>query len=859
MLSAITYLVAGLGGVLILMLAHRIYRADQDLNLKKHRSKGAGVADLLNHAAVVDDGVIVGKDGSLMAAWIYKGLDYNSATESERENVAAKINQALANKMGNGWMLHVDAVREPAPKYFDREDSHFPDALTETLDEERRRMFESMGTMYRGYFVLTVTWFPPLLTQQKFVELLFDDDRPAVKGKERTAGLIDQFKRDCETLTEDFGAVLSLERLNAKKTTDIAGRKVTHDRFLEWVHYCVTGIKQPIVLPKNPIYLDAVIGGQDLWGGVVPRIGDKFVQVITLEGFPMDSYPGMLTALAEVTCEYRWSNRFIFIDNHEAVAHLEKYRKKWRQKIRGFMDQLLNNHKGAIDQDAASMVHDAEAALADVNSGLVTQGYYTSVVVVMDEDRTQFTASVQKIRQAIQKLGFAARIEDINTMDAWLGSLPGHGVENVRRPLINTLNFADLIPISSIWTGREHNPCPFYPKKSPPLMACIAQGTTQFLLNFHVNDLGHGSIIGSPGSGKSTFLLMALAQFMRYEKAQVFAFDKGNSAYTLAAGIRTCTQGRSGLHFDLGADDSQLGLCPLQYLDTRSDKAWACEWIELLLSLSGMTIDAFKRSLIREAIENMSCRSGSRSLSDFSTSVQGLDLREALAAYLIGGPMGHLLDAKEDGLMLSDFTVFETGTLMNMGPMYVMPVLSYLFRRIERAMNGRPTVVSLDEAWLMFRNELFRARFEEWLRVFRKENGIVLFSTQGVDDAENAGLMSKVISWTASNVFLPNPEANKNNPDVYKVYKAFGLRDPQIDIVAKATKKREYFVSSEEGQRLFQLGLGDLALSFVGVSDKEEVAKVKQLERTYGDEWLHHWLARNNVDQALFNKEVSIV
>ncbi|MDD7805285.1 MAG: conjugal transfer protein TrbE [Endozoicomonas sp. (ex Botrylloides leachii)] len=858
MLSVITYLIAGLGVFLVLILAQRIYRVDQDLNLKKHRSKDAGLVDLLNHAAMVDDGVIVGKNGSLMAAWIYRGPDHNSATDNEKENVIARINQALANKMDSGWMLHVDAVREPAPKYFDREASSFPDALTEAIDEERRRMFESMGTMYRGYFVLTVTWFPPLLAQQKFVELLFDDDTPPLEGQARTQSIIDQFKKDCSTLADDLGVVLSMERLSARKVSDKTGNTITHDLFLQWLQYCVTGIKQPIVLPKNPIYLDAIIGGQDLWSGVVPRIGDKFIQVVSLEGLPMESYPGILSALAEVTCEYRWSNRFIFIDNHEAIAHIEKYRKKWRQKVRGFVDKLLNNYKGAIDQDAADMVNDAEAALADVNSGLITQGYYTSVVVIMDENRIKLTESVRTIRQMIQKLGFAARVEDINTMDAWLGSIPGHGVENIRRPLINTLNFSDLIPTSSIWTGREHNPCPFYPKDSPPLMACIAQGTTQFLLNFHVGDLGHTSIIGSPGGGKSTFLLTTLAQFMRYERAQVFAFDKGNSAYTLAAGIQACTNGRSGLHFDLGADDSSIGLCPLQYLETRSDKAWACEWIELLLSLSGIDIGVFKRSLIREAIENMSHRSQSRSLSDFATAVQDSEIREALSAYLIDGPMGNLLDAQTDDLTLSDFTVFEMATLMNMGAMYVMPVLSYLFRRIERSLDGRPTVISLDEAWLMFRNKMFSDRFEEWLRVFRKENAIVLFSTQGIDDAKNAGLMSKVISWTASNIFLPNPEANTNNPDIYAIYQAFGLRDPQINIVAKATKKRDYFVFSEEGQRLFQLGLGKLALSFVGVSDKEEVAAVKKLERTYGDEWIHHWMSRRNVDHTLFDKRDDI-
>ena len=136
------------------------------------------------------------------------------------------------------------------------------------------------------------------------------------------------------------------------------------------------------------------------------------------------------------------------MDPHEAVAHLEKYRRKWRQKIRGFFDQVFNTHIGVVDQDAMSMVADAEAAIAEVNSGRVAQGYYTSVVVLMDEDRANLETLARRLEKSINALGFAARIETINTLDAYLGSLPGHGVENVRRPLLNSLNLADLLPTS---------------------------------------------------------------------------------------------------------------------------------------------------------------------------------------------------------------------------------------------------------------------------------------------------------------------------------------------------------------------------------------------------------------------------
>ena len=97
--------------------------------LKKHRSTEPAVADLLNYAAVVDDGVIVGKNGAFMAAWIYEGDDNASSTDEQRGMVSNRINQALAG-LGSGWMIHVDAARRSAPHYSDAGLSHFPDPVT---------------------------------------------------------------------------------------------------------------------------------------------------------------------------------------------------------------------------------------------------------------------------------------------------------------------------------------------------------------------------------------------------------------------------------------------------------------------------------------------------------------------------------------------------------------------------------------------------------------------------------------------------------------------------------------------------------------------------------------------------------
>jgi type IV secretion/conjugal transfer VirB4 family ATPase len=837
MIASVVFAIAALGFLLLCVLYGRIRAVGNDRMLSKHRSRDAGLADLLVYAAMVDDGVIVGKNGALMAAWLYKGEDNASSTDEQREAVSFRINQAFAT-MGSGWMIHVDAVRRPAPHYSDPGQSHFPDPVCAAIDEERRRFFESLGVMYEGYFVLTVTYFPPLLAERKFVELMFDDEAIKPDHKARTHAIIDFFKRECRNIESRMSSALTMQRLKGSKVANEDGSTVTHDEFLRWLQFCVTGLNHPVLLPTNPMYLDAILAGQELFGGVVPKIGRNFIQVVAIEGFPLESTPGILTALGELPCEYRWSSRFIFMDTHEAVGHLDKFRKKWKQKIRGFFDQVFNTNSGSIDQDAMLMVADAESAIAEVNSGLIAQGYYTSVLVLMDEDREKLARSARQVEKAVNRLAFTARVETINTMEAYLGSLPGHGVENVRRPLINTMNLADLLPTSTIWTGTNCAPCPLYPPDAPPLMQCVTHGSTPFRLNLHIQDLGHTLMFGRTRNGKSTHLGMIVAQLRRYADISIHVFEKGQSMYPLV-------KAAGGKHFTLAGDDDSLAFCPLQFLDSRSDRSWAMEWIDTILALNDLKTTPEQRNEIGRAVISMHA-SGARTMSEFSLTVQDEEIRQAIRQYTVEGSMGHLLDAEADGLSLSSFSVFELEHLMNLGEKYALPALLYLFRRIERSLFGQPAAIVLDEAWLMLAHAAFRDKIGEWLRTLAKANCIVILATQSLADAAKSGILDLIVESTATKIFLPNSYARDD--DTAALYRRMGLNTRQIDILATAIPKRQYYYVSEKGLRLYELALGPLALSFVGATDKESLAAIKALENKFGSGWVDEWLAARGLN-----------
>jgi type IV secretion system protein VirB4 len=210
--------------------------------------------------------------------------------------------------------------------------------------------------------------------------------------------------------------------------------------------------------------------------------------------------------------------------------------------------------------------------------------------------------------------------------------------------------------------------------------------------------------------------------------------------------------------------------------------------------------------------------------------------------------MGHLLDAESDGLELSRFTCFEVEELMNLGEKFCLPVLLYLFRRIERSLTGQPTAIIIDEAWLMLGHPVFREKIREWLKVLRKANCIVVMATQSLSDADRSGILDVILESTATKIFLPNVYARDDETAV--LYRRMGLNPRQIEILATARPKAEYYYVSEQGRRLFDLALGPLALSFVGATDKESLATIAQLARVHGDDWIHHWLGDRRLDLA---------
>ncbi|HML53182.1 MAG TPA: conjugal transfer protein TrbE [Solidesulfovibrio magneticus] len=804
------------------------------LNLRKFRSRARGVSDLLPYAALIAPGIVLCKDGTFLAGFVAHGQDTASSTADELAFVSAQFNNAV-KLLGSGWMLHVDAVRSIHHAYSRPEDSHFPDPVSQLIDDERRDFF-SGGVCYRTKTVVILS-FKPNFGAEKMTAA-------AKTGGGSSTALersLELFQNTLLEFEDALSAVLHLKRLADYAEADESGSSARYSELLSHLQLCLTGIEQPVQIPDTPMYLDALLGCEELIGGLTPRIGDQHIAVISIDGLPQESWPAMLSVLDGLQLQYRFSSRFICLDQLDAQKEITSYRKGWEQNVFRFVDKYFNLPNARPNMDASNMVNDAGDALMEVQGGYVGAGFLSACIVLLHEDQVILQDWARELRRAILTLGFGCRIETINALDAWLGTHPGNWFANLRRPLINTLNLADLLPLSSIWAGERNCPCPFYPAESPALMVCTTDGSTPFWFNLHVRDVGHTLIFGPIGAGKSTLLALIAAQFRRYDQAQVFAFDKGMSMFALCEAV-------GGTHYDVGGSDA-LSFAPLQHIDDPAELAWAEEWVGTLLELQGTPVTPRDRNKIHKAM-SLLCSSpvGMRSLTDFVNLLQDQRLKEGLQHYTRAGAMGYLLDAETDQLGLSPFMVFEIEDLMNLGDKNLIPVLLYLFHRIEKALTGQPVLLVLDEAWLMLGHPVFRAKIREWLKVLRKANCAVVMATQSLSDAKNSGILDVLVESCQTKVFLPNITARQEVQS--ELYQQMGLNNKQIEIIASATPKRDYYVVTPYGRRLIQLALQTTELAFVGISDKENISRIKELKIKYGADWPRVWVAEQNQRRA---------
>lgn len=797
------------------------------MNLAEYRRTSARLADFLPWAALVGEGIVLNKDGSLQRTARFRGPDLDSAVAAELIAVAGRLNNAF-RRLGTGWAIFVEAQREGVDAY---PASRFPDAASALVDAERKADFEEEGSHFESRYVLTFTYLPPAEDAARAESWLYEGKASqGVDVHEILHGFVDR-----------TGRILQLVEAFMPEC-----RWLDDGETLTYLHSTISTNRQRVRVPETPMYLDALLADQPFTGGLEPRLGSAHLRILTIVGFPTVTTPGLLDDLNRLAFPYRWSTRAILLDKTDAIRLLTRIRRQWfakRKSIAAILKEVMTNEASVLlDSDASNKAADADLALQELGADYAGQAYVTATVTVWDDDPRVAAEKLRMVEKVIQGRDFTAMPETVNAADAWLGSLPGHVYANVRQPPISTLNLAHMIPLSAVWAGPERDEH----FGEPPLLYGKAEGSTPFRFSLHVGDVGHTLVVGPTGAGKSVLLALMALQFRRYSRSQVFAFDFGGS-------IRAAALAMGGDWHDLGGGltegaESSVSLQPLARIHDTYERAWAADWIVAILMREGVTITPEVKEHVWTGLTSLaSAPAGERTITGFTVLLQSNDLKQALRPYCVGGPYGRLLDAEDEHLGQAPVQAFEIEGLVGTGA--APAVLAYLFHRIDDRLDSSPTLLIIDEGWLALDDEGFAGQLREWLKTLRKKNASVVFATQSLSDIEGSPIAPAIIESCQTRILLPNERAIE--PQITRIYEQFGLNARQIEIIARAMPKRDYYCQSRRGNRLFELGLSDVALALCAASSKTDQADIARIVAGHGrDGFLAAWLRHRQVDWA---------
>ncbi len=226
---------------------------------------------------------------------------------------------------------------------------------------------------------------------------------------------------------------------------------------LAYLHGTVSGKRHPVAVPGVPTHLDCLLADTPFLGGIEPKLGDQHLRLLTVQGFPGTTTPGLLDALNDLGFAYRWTTRWIALDKVEATRHLTKLRRQWfakRKSIAAVLREVMFNRETALlDPDAGIKALDADEALQELGTDDVAFGFVTTTIVVADADAARANEKLLAVERIVNTRGFVTIRESLNAVEAWLGSLPGNPYANVRQPIIHTLNLAHMMPVSAVWAG----------------------------------------------------------------------------------------------------------------------------------------------------------------------------------------------------------------------------------------------------------------------------------------------------------------------------------------------------------------------------------------------------------------------
>jgi type IV secretion system protein VirB4 len=553
----------------------------------------------------------------------------------------------------------------------------------------------------------------------------------------------------------------------------------------------------------------------------------RYVSCLDIKEYPEKLNPVSMGQLLYADQEFIETQSFSILNSRTAVSRLKTQRGQ------------LN----AGGEASKGEVADFEQAIEDTRSGRLVFGEYHYNISVFSDSFEDIKKDRASIKAALDDAGFTAVVQTAIPEANWFHQVPGNWKFRTREALLTSWNFVCLSPLHNFMAGKKTgNPwgeavCIFDSPSGQP-----------FAFNFHCSPEDHDStddklpgntcIFGATGVGKTTLEMFLIAHLNKYE-ARVMVLDMDRST--------EIAMRRMGATYRTYARGVPTGWNPFQWPDTPSNRAFCRAVVtqcvtrgveplgaddEVRLSLAvdtvfGMRLDTRRLALVAQVLPSRGDNS----------------LQARLRRWVGDGDLAWVLDNPGDTLNLQEGRLFGFDYSDFIDDPEVCPVFTMgLLRMFQNMKDGLPLALLMEEFWKPLQSPVFTAFVRNELKTIRKEDGIVILTTQQPDDVLATPLAKTAVQQMVTGIYLPNPNAYHED-----YVGGFGLTEQEFETVRSLpVDSRAILVKQDKKSAIVRLDLTGMQDTIAVLSgDLETVAILDEIRAQVGDDpkdWEHIFL-----------------
>ena len=800
-----------------------------------------------------------------MAAYEYTGLDPDNLDEYRVQAITEQMQAAIGQLDARitAWWI-IDKRRDYS--YFD---SNFRNETARQLDEVYSQQFregERFTLRYRVFFLYSgySGAFKFMDTVQRIqsekacavltaivgaVRESFSGRRAIVRSSGDLQEMVDTFERLLHSFTHT--APLTFNRLTGDDyLAALAG-------LLNRASDNVTATKPHGVPIDSWAPTDYIESGKNLtrFRG---NTRDTYMAVLGVKKWPPATSPMLFETLCKLPMEVTICQIVRYLDSEQSESAINKFIEYYKLTLFNPAEHAiakLANSEPTPRPEKAELLNLVEGARQRIMTEDMTYAYHNLSVFVYGEDMRTVTRNVSLMERTLANMRFGVVREQMNALPSFGAMLPGQWALQTRYELMSAENVADCAPIYTMGEGeRIHDT--FSTKvfgREVPAFAVFGNtygGRTYF--SPHLFDVGHMLIIAPTRSGKSTFINFLMSQFLRYGDVNIYVFDRKLSC-------KIVTELHDGAHVDLKSSTARWNPCSVLMSGAEDGQLWLREWILMRLAEGGYTATPEDRLKIDEALVSVQEEYRRSKLPIRLSSIcmhLTTHLELQLREWLSDGPYG-MFDCEEDDFTFLKKGIAGPGTLLeedderpNWTTMEMRDILAverlarafldYAFRKIYDSLDGRPTLIYLEEASFLVNDPKFSKMIDDWLKTLGSKNAFVWLTMQSPESITNSEMAATMIDNIFSFLLLYNEKTDLHR-DKYK--SNFGFTDQQVDLIKSLVPRRDYLLIKGGEARVMQAAFNPETLAFLrsevkamNLFEQHKASNVPNWKQNYLDE-----------------------